>query len=105
MTAQTQTRPTAIDSPLRAFVREFAQDKVSVVALTVLGLIVLLALIAPLITPQDPYDLSKLVLMDARRPPGHVGSNGFTHWLAPTPKDATCTRPSSTGCASRCRSA
>ena len=41
----------------------------------------LLALIAPLITPQDPYDLSRLVLMDARRPPGHVGSQGFTHWL------------------------
>jgi peptide/nickel transport system permease protein len=71
----------AIDSPLRAFVREFTEDKVAVVALAVLGLIVLLALIAPLITPQDPYDLSKLVLMDARRPPGYVGSNGFTHWL------------------------
>ena len=50
MTASThtQTRPVAIDSPLRAFMREFAQDKVSVVALTVLGLIVLLALIARL---------------------------------------------------------
>ena len=74
-------RPVAIDTPWRAFVREFAEDKVSVVALAVLGLIVLLALIAPLITPQDPYDLSKLVLIDARRPPGYVGSNGFTHWL------------------------
>jgi len=73
--------PVAIDSPWRAFAREFAEDKVSVVALAVLALIVLLALIAPLITPQDPYDLSKLVLMDARRPPGYVGSNGFTHWL------------------------
>ena len=74
-------RPVAIDTPWRAFAREFAEDKVSVVALAVLALIVLLALIAPLITPQDPYDLSKLVLMDARRPPGYVGSNGFTHWL------------------------
>jgi peptide/nickel transport system permease protein len=71
----------AIDTPWRGFVREFTQDKVAVVALAVLALIVLLALIAPLITPQDPYDLSKLVLMDARRPPGYVGSNGFTHWL------------------------
>ena len=76
-----QTHPVAIDSPWRAFAREFAEDKVSVVALAVLALIVLLALIAPLITPQDPYDLSKLVLMDARRPPGYVGSNGFTNWL------------------------
>ncbi len=72
---------TAIDTPLRAFVREFAQDRVAVLALVVLTLIVLLALAAPLITPQDPYDLSNLVLMDARRPPGHVGSKGFTYWL------------------------
>lgn len=50
-------------------------------AVAVLGLIILLALAAPLITPQDPYDLAKLVLTDARRPPGYVGSNGFTHWL------------------------
>jgi len=47
----------------------------------VLGLIILLAVAAPLITPQNPYDLAKLVLTDARRPPGFVGSNGYTHWL------------------------
>jgi len=70
-----------IETPLRGFIREFAQDRVAVVAFVVLALIVLLALLAPWITPQDPYDLSNLVLMDARRPPGHVGSKGFTHWL------------------------
>jgi len=73
------TRP--IETPLRGFLREFTQDQVAVVAFVVLALIVLLALLAPWITPQDPYDLSNLVLMDARRPPGHVGSKGFTHWL------------------------
>ena len=36
---------------------------------------------APWITPQDPYDIGNLSLMDARRPPGHVGSEGYTHWL------------------------
>lgn len=75
----TTARP--IETPLRGFIREFRQDKVAVVAFVVLTLIVLLALLAPWITPQDPYDLSNLVLMDARRPPGHVGSKGFTHWL------------------------
>ncbi|MCY7314004.1 MAG: ABC transporter permease [Pseudoxanthomonas sp.] len=70
-----------IETPLRGFIREFTQDRVAVVALFVLALIVLLALLAPWITPQDPYDLSNLVLMDARRPPGHVGSKGFTYWL------------------------
>jgi peptide/nickel transport system permease protein len=28
-----------------------------------------------------PYDLAKLSLSDARRPPGFVGAAGFTHWL------------------------
>jgi peptide/nickel transport system permease protein len=46
---------------------------VAVVAVVVLGLIILLAVAAPLITPQNPYDLASLVLTDARRPPGFVG--------------------------------
>ena len=75
------TAPTVIDTRLRAFVREFAESPVSVLAFVVLALIVLLALAAPLITPQDPYDLATLVLTDARRPPGYLGSKGFTHWL------------------------
>ena len=40
-----------------------------------------MAVAAPLIAPQDPYDLAHLVLIDARRPPGFVGCNGYTHWL------------------------
>ena len=68
-------------SPLKLFLTEFAESRVALVAVALLALIVLLALAAPLITPQNPYDLAKLVLMDARRPPGFVGSNGFTHWL------------------------
>ena len=68
-------------SPLKLFLTEFGESRVSVVAVVLLGLIILLAVGAPLITPQDPYDLAKLVLTDARRPPGFVGSNGFTHWL------------------------
>ena len=74
-------RPIAAASPWRMFASEFAESRVSVVALTVLCLIVLLAIAAPLITPQNPYDLATLVLTDARRPPGHVGSRGFTYWL------------------------
>ncbi len=31
--------------------------------------------------PQNPYDLGKLSLADARRPPGFVGSGGYVHWL------------------------
>ena len=71
----------ATASPFHRFVIEFGESPVAVVAVVVLTLIILLALAAPLIAPQNPYDLSTLVLTDARRPPGYVGSNGFTHWL------------------------
>ncbi|MGL5114720.1 MAG: ABC transporter permease [Beijerinckiaceae bacterium] len=68
-------------SPLRAFWDEFRDNRVAVVALGVALAIFALALAAPLIAPQNPYNLADLVLMDARRPPGHVGAKGFTHWL------------------------
>jgi len=70
-----------IISPARLFIDEFLRSHVSVAALVVLVAIVMLALLAPLITPQNPYDMSTLLLIDARRPPGYVGSKGFTHWL------------------------
>ena len=81
MTDNTSSSTLAVTSPWRIFLGEFAQSRVAVVAVVMLGLIILLSVGAPLITPQDPYDLAKLVLTDARRPPGFVGSNGFTHWL------------------------
>jgi peptide/nickel transport system permease protein len=50
-------------------------------ALAIVVLIVLVAIAAPLIAPQDPYDLANLSLIDARRPPGFVGSTGLVHHL------------------------
>jgi peptide/nickel transport system permease protein len=70
-----------MDSPFARIWSEFRENHVAVVALAVVVIIAVLALLAPLIAPQNPYDLAKLVLMDARRPPGFVGSSGYTHWL------------------------
>jgi peptide/nickel transport system permease protein len=70
-----------MDSPFARIWNEFRENRVAVVALGVVVIIAILALLAPLIAPQNPYDLAKLVLMDARRPPGFVGSSGTTHWL------------------------
>jgi len=68
-------------SPLARFWSEFCESPIAVAALVVVVIISGVALAAPLIAPQDPYDLAHLVLMDARRPPGFVGSNGYTHLL------------------------
>lgn len=70
-----------MSAAMRAFWVEYRENWVAVVALVVVVLVVSAALLAPLIAPQDPYDLANLDLMDARRPPGFVGSSGYTHWL------------------------
>jgi len=47
----------------------------------VLALIILAALAAPWLAPQNPYDLAKVTVMDARLAPGERGSAGFVMWL------------------------
>ncbi len=74
MAAQTTT-------PLGRFWMEFSESRVAVAALAVVALVVAMATLAPLFAPQDPYDIGKLVLGDARRPPGFVGAGGYVHWL------------------------
>lgn len=73
--------PAKEETPLRRFVRAFLEDRVAVFGLGLFALIVLLALAAPLIAPQNPYDLSSVDLMDSRLPPGETAGEGFTMWL------------------------
>ena len=68
-------------SPWRNFWDRFVEDKIAVVALVVVAVVAVLALLAPWIAPQDPYDLANMSLRDSRRPPGFVGSGGYSHWL------------------------
>jgi peptide/nickel transport system permease protein len=46
-----------------------------------LGVMIGLALFAPLLAPQNPYDLTGLSIMDNRLSPGSAGMNGMTYWL------------------------
>ena len=69
------------DSPLARFWAEFHENRIAVAAFAVIVAVAALAVLAPVITPQNPYDIGKLVLADARRPPGFVGSGGYMHWL------------------------
>ena len=77
----TASRAPGAASPMVAFWRRFRRNRVAVAALAVVLIIMLAAIFAPLIVPQDPYDLKSLVLRDARKPPGHVGSTGVLHLL------------------------
>ena len=42
---------------------------------------VALALLAPVIAPQNPHDLAALSVMDNRLPPGETSMSGMTYWL------------------------
>lgn len=73
-------------TPLRRFWAEFLENKPAVVALVVVIALILLALFASLVSPQNPYDLANLSLMDSRRPPGSVGTGGYVHILGTDPQ-------------------
>ncbi len=68
-------------TPLRRGVADFVANPVAVFGAVLLALIVAIALLAPLISPQNPYDLAQLDVLDGRLPPGSARANGATFWL------------------------
>jgi peptide/nickel transport system permease protein len=80
-TASVTGAPIKAETPFRRFVSEFFESKSAVVGLVVFVLAVTIALLAPFIAPQNPYDLAQLDIMDGRLEPGTVGGAGFTYWL------------------------
>lgn len=74
-------RPAA-QTPLQRFVADFTESRLATIAFILLVVTALLALIAPWIVPQDPYDLAQVDILDSRLAPGTPSSNGkYTHWL------------------------
>jgi len=77
----TQTRSTAARphwraSPLLRFGTEFAESPIAVAALLVTLLLTLLAIFADWITPQNPYDLMQLDIMNNMLAPGETTFDG-----------------------------
>ena len=66
---------------LRNFLLEYAHSPIAVAGGGILVLLLLIAIFAPWIAPQNPYDLASLSILDARLPPGSESYNGYTHWL------------------------
>ena len=68
-------------TPLQRIVADFGESKLALAGLAVLVLILLIALFAPLVSPQNPYDLAELDVLDSRMPPGSKSGGGLTFWL------------------------
>ncbi|MDX5629356.1 MULTISPECIES: ABC transporter permease [unclassified Brenneria] len=57
------------------------KNRLALCGLIILAVFILLALFAPLLSPQNPYDLMQLDIMDGRLPPGSDSLGGATYWL------------------------
>lgn len=64
-----------------AFLGNVAATPGGAIGLTLLVIVIFAALFAPLLAPQNPYDLSRLSILDSRLPPGTPSSYGYVHVL------------------------
>jgi peptide/nickel transport system permease protein len=69
------------ETPFGQFSAGFARDRIAVTALAVLAAILLAAIFAPWVTPQNPYNLAQLDIMDSKLAPGMKATAGFTFWM------------------------
>jgi peptide/nickel transport system permease protein len=63
------------------FAREFAESKVAILAALGLIAVVMAAVLASWLSPQNPYDLAALDLLDARIAPGGRSASGLLFLL------------------------
>jgi peptide/nickel transport system permease protein len=68
------------ETPFRRIRSDFMANPTAVFGLVLLAAILAVAIAAPLISPQNPYDLAQLDVMDGRLPPG-ANTDGGTFWL------------------------
>ncbi len=57
-------------TPFRRFVSDFLESKLAVLGLIVFAITLVIAVLAPWISPQNPYDLQQLDIMNGKLPPG-----------------------------------
>jgi len=70
-----------VETPWRRFVTDFMASPLAIVGLNMLVAIIAIALVAPLISPQNPYDLNQLDILDGNLKPGSKAGPGYTFWL------------------------
>jgi peptide/nickel transport system permease protein len=70
-----------VETPLRRFLSDYFESPIATVALVLLAMLICLAVLAPLITPQNPYNLAEVDVLESRLPPGSQSMSGYTFWL------------------------
>ena len=70
-----------VDTPFRRFLSDFCESRLAVLGFIVIMGIILLAVLAPLLTPTDPYDLTSVTILDSRLAPGEAMGSGTVAYL------------------------
>lgn len=78
MTAQTTIEK---NSPTKRLIKQYFKSKTAVAGLIGFIIIVLVAVFAPVLSPQDPYDLAQLDIMDSLLKPGETSMAGAPYLL------------------------
>ena len=69
------------ETPLARIWSEFAESKLALAGLAMLVLVLTIAILAPLISPQNPYDLAQIDLMDSKLAPGEKSAANKSYLL------------------------
>jgi peptide/nickel transport system permease protein len=64
-----------VEGPWRRFATEFARSRLALVGLALLAVVAIIAIAAPWISPQNPYDLAQLDVLDSKLEPGTPSSS------------------------------
>ena len=83
-TNQRLATATVVETPWRRFARNFFSSKIALAGFVLMVIILLAALFAPVLAPQNPYDLSRLDVMDSRLAPGEISTEGNIKFLLGT---------------------
>jgi ABC-type dipeptide/oligopeptide/nickel transport system permease subunit len=81
--ARTSTSSRAVQTPFQRVVATSSPIRSPYSGWRCCSLVVLAALFAPMISPQNPYDLAQLDVMDSRLPPGSPAPTAGTSGWAP----------------------
>ena len=76
--------PAAPQTPGRLLLKRFLRNRTGSGALLLLSILIVVALCAPLIAPQDPYDLAQVSILEAERPPYSMSEDGQMRYLLGT---------------------
>lgn len=68
-------------SPFRQTISALLHDRLALVGILLVLAFLLAAIFAPVIAPQNPYDLSQLDILDGRLPPGSASMNGMVYLI------------------------